>query len=450
MTTMDHSHSYGAMAPRHTRKRKDGEQSFSMRGRVIWGVLFAVLLVGGIGGWAVTAKLSSAVIGVGTVRVDEDLKVIQHIDGGVLRQIAVREGDEVTAGQVLLQLDDVQIRAEQAIIMGQLAEFDARRQRLLAERDASETLMFQPDFLARFADAAMIADGEQQLFAGNQRNRLSQQGRLELQVGQLQEEINGLQFQQGAIDAELALVQTERTRMLTLVESQLIETTRISTVDREVARMQGQQGEIAAALARAASRITEVDLQILALGEEARTEAQRELRSVEARLAELAERLGAVNDRLARAQIVSPVSGTINELNVTTLGGVVSPAERLMTIVPHDADLSIEFRIGTNDIDQVAVGQDATLRFSAFNQRTTPEIDGTITRVSAAAQYDTNSGESYYLGQVAVTDGLENLGNLGLVPGMPVEVFVQTEEQTAIAYFAKPFTDQVSRAFREE
>lgn len=450
MTTMDLSHAYGAMAPRHTKKPNAGDKSFSMRGRVIWGVLFALLLLGGIGGWAVTAKLSSAVIGVGTVRVDEDLKVIQHIDGGVLRQIAVREGDEVIAGQVLLQLDDVQIRAEHAIIMGQLAEFDARRQRLLAERDASETLVFQPAFMERFADAAMIADGELQLFVGNQRNRQSQQGRLELQIGQLQQEITGLKFQQTAIDSELALVQTERTRMLTLAKSQLIETTRISTVDREVARMQGQQGEIAAALARAASRITEVDLQILALSEEARTEAQRELRTVEARLAELGERLGAVNDRLARAQIVSPVSGTINELNVSTLGGVISPAERLMTIVPHDADLTIEFRIATNDIDQVAVGQDATLRFSAFNQRTTPEIDGVITRVSAAAQYDTNSGESYYLGQVAVTDGIKNLGNLGLVPGMPVEVFVQTEEQTAIAYFTKPFTDQVSRALREE
>lgn len=450
MTTMDFSQPYGAMAPRHTAKRNAADKSFSMRGRVIWGVLFALLLLVGIGGWAVTAKLSSAVIGVGTVRVDEDLKVVQHIDGGVLRQIAIREGDEVAAGQVLLRLDDVQIRAERAIIMGQLAEFEARRQRLLAERDAGETLTFQPAFMTRYADAEMIADGERQLFAGNLRNRLSQQGRLELQVGQLQQEIKGLQFQQTAIAAELGLVQAERMRMLSLAESRLIETSRISTIDREVARMQGQQGEIDASLARAASRITEVELQILALTEEARTEAQRELRTVEARLAELDERLGAVDDRLARTLIVSPVSGTINELNVTTLGGVVSPAERLMTIVPHDADLTIEFRIATNDIDQVAVGQDATLRFSAFNQRTTPEIDGVITRVSAAAQHDTNTGESYYLGQVAVTDGIENLGDLGLVPGMPVEVFVQTEEQTAIAYFAKPFTDQVSRAFREE
>ncbi len=448
MTTMDMGSPYGQMAPAlHAKPGQDA--AFSMRGRVIWGMLFAVALVGGVGGWAVTAKLSSAIIGVGTVLVDDDLKVIQHIDGGVLREIAVREGDEVVAGQVLLRLDDVQIRAERAIVLGQLAELEAQQVRLLAQRDSIETLVFPADYLSRYPGADLIAAGEEQLFNGNLRNRQSQEDQLQLQVGQLRQEINGLQFQQTAIAAELALVTDERDRMAALVKSRLIETSRISTAERDIARMQGQQGEIDASLARAGSRIGEIELQILGLQETASTEAQRELRTVQASIAELEERLGAVEDRFARTQILSPVAGTINELNVTTLGGVISPAEHLMTIVPLDADLTIEFRVATKDIDQMAVGRDATLRFSAFNQRTTPEIDGIVTRVSAAAQHDQQTGESYYLAQVAVKEGSKALGH-ALVPGMPVEVFVQTEEQTAIAYFTKPFTDQVSRAFREE
>ncbi|QQR39256.1 HlyD family type I secretion periplasmic adaptor subunit [Devosia rhizoryzae] len=449
MTTIDSFAPYGATAPSF-KAPKGQSDPFAMRGRVAWGVLFGVLLLGGVGGWAVTAKLSGAVIGVGTVLVDQDLKVVQHIDGGVLRQIAVKEGDTVTQGQVLLRLDDVQIGAERSIVMGQLLELTARQVRLLAERDGADGLDFPSQFLDQHPDASMIASGEEQLFAGNLRNLQSQKDQLQLQIGQLGQEITGLQFQRTAVLAELDLALDERDRMRSLAESRLIETSRVSDVEREVARMQGQQGEIDANLARAESRISEIELQILALDGTVRTEAQRELRVIEAQIAELTERLAAVEERFARTEIRAPVSGTINELNVTTIGGVISPAERLMTIVPADADLSIEFRIATNDIDQISVGQDAKLRFSAFNQRVTPEVDGVITLVSAAAQHNPQTGESYYLAQVETTGQTQSLGARGLVPGMPVEVFVQTEEQVALAYFMKPFTDQVTRAFREE
>lgn len=449
MTTMDTMGPYGqtmqAFAP-----KKLLDDPFSMRGRVVWGVLFALLLLGGIGGWAVTAKLSGAVIGVGTVLVDQDLKVIQHIDGGVLREIAVKEGDTVFAGQLLLRLDAVQISAERSIVLGQILELTARQARLVAERDGLETLTFPAGFLQQDPDAALVANGEQQLFEGNRRNLQSQKDQLSLQIGQLDQEIAGLQFQQTAVLGELDLVVAERDRMRSLVEGRLIEASRISDMERDVARLQGQKGEIEANLARAKSRISEVELQVIALDGTMRTEAQRELRAIDAQISELGERLGAVDERHARTQIVSPVSGTINELNVTTLGGVISPAERLMTIVPADADLSIEFRIAINDIDQISLGQEATLRFSAFNQRVTPEMKGTITRVSAAAQHDAQTGESYYLAQVVANEDTDSLGTRGLVPGMPVEVFVQTEEQVALAYFMKPFTDQVTRAFREE
>ena len=449
MTTMDTTAPYGQMNPAF--QSKNGrDDPFAMRGRVVWGALFAILLVGGIGGWASTAKLSGAVIGVGTVLVDQDLKVVQHIDGGVLREIAIKPGDSVTAGQVLLRLDDVQIRAERSIVKGQLMELTARQARLMAERDGASTLVFPEGFLNQHAEAPSIAAGEEQLLAGNLHNLRSQKEQLLLQISQLRQEVNGLQFQHTAVLAELVLVLDERDRMRSLAEGKLVEASRVSDVERNVARMQGQQGEIEANLARAESRIGEVELQILALDSTVRTEALRELRTVEAQISELDERLGAVAERFSRTEIRAPVSGTINELNVTTLGGVISPAERLMTIVPDDADLSIEFRVATNDIDQISVGQDATLRFSAFNQRLTPEMEGVITRVSAAAQYNAQTGESYYLAEVMATGDTDSLGTRGLVPGMPVEVFVQTEEQVALAYFMKPFTDQAARAFREE
>jgi HlyD family secretion protein len=447
MSTLDMAQFYGT----GTRAGKPVKtSSFSMRGRVVTGSILAILLVGGIGGWSATAKLSGAIISTGTVLVDDNVKVIQHLDGGTIRSINVRKGEEVLAGQLLLQLDDLQIRTEQSILQGQLAELTARQARLTAERDAQSQISFPSGYLTTYPDAAQIMAGEQTLFESTRRNRQSQKSQLELQRAQLREEISGLELQSTALAEELALLRTERDRMGALASKGLMETTKLNTTDRELARMIGSQGELAASIARSGARISEIELQILSIDELARTEAQRELRSVEAQLAELEDRLAAVRDRLARTEIRSPVAGTVNELSVTTLGGVITPAERIVTIVPSDADLAIEFRVAVNDIDQIAVGQPAKLRFSAFNQRTTPELDGTVSRVSAAATTDPQTGQSFYLAEADVTGDLSLLGQRGLVPGMPVDVFVQTEEQVAIAYFAKPFTDQIARAFKEE
>ncbi|MBO9589174.1 MAG: HlyD family type I secretion periplasmic adaptor subunit [Devosia sp.] len=414
------------------------------------GSIAAILLLGGIGGWAATAKLSGAVISSGTVLVAENVKVIQHPDGGVVQAINVHKGQHVTSGEVLLRLDDVQIRAERSILMGQLAELIARQSRLIAERDAAKEISFPLDFLATYPDAILILHGEQQLFESTTRNRESQREQLQLQVSQLEEEIGGLQFQATALADELTLAREERDRMGSLSEKGLIETTRLNVADRELARMLGSQGELTASIARSNARISEIKLQILAIDDVAYTEAQRELRAVTANIAELNDRLVAVEDRLERTLIRAPVSGSVNELAVTTLGGVVGSAERLLTIVPDNADLSIEFRVAINDIDQILPGQEVKLRFSAFDQRTTPEIPAVVSRISAAATSDPQSGQSFYVAEASVTGDLSVLGNRGLIPGMPVEVFVQTQEQVAIAYFVKPFTDQISRAFREQ
>lgn len=449
MTTIDAAGLFGDTdGPAMRGKKTRDPAQFSMRGRVIWGALFAIGLVGGIGGWAVTAKLSGAVIGQGTVQIDEDLKVVQHVDGGVVREIAVRVGDRVTEGQVLLRLDATQAQAEHAILDGQIVELEARRYRLIAERDGLVEMAVPESFFSAHAEGQVAVDEERQLFESNLAYRNTQLEQMQLQMGQLQQEIVGLQAQQAANANETELATAELERLRSLASGQLVETSRLTAAERDSARLRGQMGEVEASMARASSRISELEFRIMGMDSDRRAVAQRELRAVDAQLAEIKERYTAATARLARIAIVAPASGIVNELSVTTLGGVVSPAERLLTIVPDDADLSIEFRVAVTDIDQVTVGKEATLRFSAFNQRVTPEADGVVTRVAAAAQFDQATGQSYYTADVDVIEETIDVGQL--VPGMPVEVFVQTEEQSAIAYFMKPFTDQISRAFREE
>jgi len=359
----------------------------------------------------------------------------------------VKVGERVVAGQVLLRLDATQARSEHSILSGQIIELEARRFRLLAERDDLIGLDVPASFREQTTNSQIAVDEETQLFDSNLAFRHTQLDQMQLQLSQLQQEIVGLEAQQTATASELELAGEERTRLRELASGQLVETSRLTVAERDMARLEGQMGEVSAAIARAQSRISELQLRIMGMDSDRRTVAQRELRAVDAQLAELRERLNAAAARLARVEILAPTSGIVNELNVSTLGGVISPAERLLTIVPDDALLTIEFRVAVTDIDQVIVGKEVSLRFSAFNQRVTPEVDGVVTRVAAAAQIDHASGQPFYTADVEVSD---DAANFQLVPGMPVEVFVTTEEQLAIAYFMKPFTDQISRAFREE
>lgn len=423
---------------------------FSMRGHIVLGVTMALVLIGGIGSWAFTSKIAGAVVSSGTVLVDGEVKSVQQIDGGVVKQLLVKDGDHVSAGEVLLRLDDVQIRAERDIILGQLGELVGRQARLQAERDLTEAIAFPSDFDTAFAAGTLIRKGEQQVFDGGLRSRKSQKDQLTLQISQLNDEIGGLKAQQQAQIDELELTQADRANVADLVAGKLVEAARLLASDRDIARMNGRLGDLQASLARAKGRISEINLQILAIDDLARNDAQRELRTVEGQANELKERLRAVEARLARAEVRSPATGTVNELAVHTVGGVITPAQTLMTVVPSDTPLDIEFRVATKDIDQISVGQATRLRFSAFNRRTTPEITGEVTQVSASATRDPVTGERFYLARVKATGDMAQLEGKPLVPGMPVEVFVQTGEQIAIAYFLKPFTDQISLAFREE
>jgi HlyD family secretion protein len=431
--------------------KRNQEKSFRVGSRIFTGVTLGFLLVGGVGGWAATAQLTGAVIAQGSVAVDQNLKSIQHRDGGIVSDIAVREGNFVTAGQVLIRLEDAQTKAELSIVLSQLVELAARKARLLAERDLVHAIEFPKELNVGQPEVAVIVNGETRLFNGNRANRQSQKSQLELGIEQIGEEIKGLEAQRTSKDDEIALLDVEHQKIKGLADKQLIEGTRVYTSNRDKARLMGERGEIDAAIARAKTRMSEIRLQIISIDENARTEAQRELSLVDTKMSEFQDRRTAIEDRLARTDIRAPISGTVNELNIHTVGGVITPAEVLVTIVPENAKLKVEVRLAPVSIDQVSVGQPARLRFSAFNQRTTPELKGQVVHVSPATSRDPATGETYYLGDVSVSaEELAKLGGGGvLLPGMPVEVYVSTEERTAMSYLVKPLTDQFSRAFRE-
>ena len=429
---------------------KKAQGGFGFRSRVVCGAVFGVLLVGGCGAWAATSRLSGAVIAPGVLRVDDHVKVVQHRDGGIVAAIAVREGDTVKEGDVLIRLDGVQAGAELAIIRSQLDELAGRRARLTSQQEGRDAIAFPKGFAEGSPEAALIAAGELQLFNGDLQNRMRMKAQLRLQAEQLDQEVAGLAAQLSALNEEIALVEKEHGKIEGLSNQGLVEGSRLYTISRDLARMMGQRGEIEASRARAAAKGSEIQLQIIGIEETATTEAQRELRSVDATTSELKERYTATEDRLIRTEIRAPISGVVNELKVHTVGGVVSPAETLVTLVPHNAHLKIEVRLRTVDVDQIGLGQKAKLRFSAFNQRTTPEVEGRVDHISAAAQVDPRSGDTFYIGDVEIVGDLTRIGRQSLLPGMPVEVFVETEEVTAISYLIKPFTDQMARAFREE
>lgn len=435
------------MTEGHAGKRR---ASFSIRRHVLFASFVMLFLILGVGGWAATANLTGAVIASGTFVVERNVKKVQHSYGGIVAKINVKNGDLVEAGDVLIRLDDTQIQAEIGIIRSQLTELRARAARLEAERDTRDSLTMPAGFEATSESAAAVAAGEIRLFEESRRTRENQKHQLRLRTEQLEEEINGLSLQRQAKAGEIQLIQRELEQVRMLHQKQLTPVSRVYAMERDEMRLTGEHGSLVAQIARARGQISEIQVQILAVDENARAQAQRELRSVEARLAELAEREIATADKLKRIDLRAPQTGFVHELAVHTVGGVVTAAEQIMIIVPGDDDLTIQARISPADIDQVVVGRPAKLRLSAFNQQTTPELSGRVTHVAADITVDAKTAQQYYIVRLEMDDkDRRTVEDLKLVPGMPVEVFMSTGARTALSYLAKPITDQMTRAFRE-
>lgn len=425
----------------------------SIRRHLVAGLAAVFLLVGGIGGWAATTELAGAVIAPGTLVVESDVKKVQHPTGGVVAELNVREGDSVVAGEVLVRLDETVTRANLAIVVNSLRQLEARQARLEAERDGAQDIAFPESLLALKSDAEVerLMAGERTLFELRRTAREGQKAQLAERVAQLAEETEGLTSQIKAKGREIELIEGELEGVRDLREKDLVPVQRLNALEREAARLEGERGQLVAATAQAKGKVSEIELQVIQIDQDLRSEVAAELRDIQAKMAELAERKVAAEDELRRIDIRAPQDGRVHQLAVHTVGGVAGPGEVLMLIVPVADALAIEVRIAPQDIDQVQLDQPALLRFSAFNQRTTPEVNGVVTRISADLSLDERTGLSYYTGRIALAEGeYARLGQINLAPGMPVEAFIQTGERSVLSYLTKPLTDNIMRSFRGE
>lgn len=419
---------------------------------LVSGASIAVFLLGA-GGWAATSKLSGAVVGLGTVVVEGNVKRIQHREGGIVGEIRVRDGRQVKAGELLIRLDDTVTRANLAIVIKQIDQLSARSMRLTAERDNAVAIKVPDELEARITELEIADDvqSERALFAARRATIEGQKAQLQQRIGQLQLEADGLTARRSAKDDELRLIDLELAGISTLHQKGLMPFSRLVELQRLRAQLSGERGQLTAEIARAATRRTETELQILQLDQDRRSEVLTELRDVDNKLAELSEQQLAARDQLKRVDLLAPQDGIVHELAVHTVGGVISPGETIMQIVPVNDSLVVEAKVQPVDIDQLHIGQAVVLRFSAFNQRTTPEISGTITTIAANLSSNPQTGEAWYSARIRIPmQELDRLGGLVLHAGMPVEAFIQTGERTALSYLVKPLTDQIARAMRED
>lgn len=430
------------------------DKAWSARRPVILGFLGLLVLLGGFGTWAVQAKIAGAIIASGRLEVDRNRQVVQHLDGGVVAEILVDEGDTVAEGQTLIRLDSNRISSELVITEGQLFELMSRRGRLEAERDAAATAVFDPLLLEIAEGRPEVADlirGQERLFVARRESVEREIEQLEKRRGQIGNQIDGVQAQQASLVRQLDLIQVELKNQQALLDRGLAQAGTVLNLQRTEADLQGTLGELKATEAQAEGRITEIDIEIIKLGTRQREEAITRLRDLQYRELELAEQRRSLQERLARLDIKAPVSGIVYGLQVQTLRSVVRPAEPVLYLVPQDRPLIIAARVEPIHIDKIAVGQQVTLRFSALDQRETPELFGTVIQVSADAFEDQASGFSFYRAEVVLDEGEQTRLPQGtiLIPGMPVETFIRTDDRTPLAYLVKPLADYFTKAFRE-
>jgi len=424
----------------------------SIRNHLFVGGLGFLTLTGVFGGWAVGTEIVGAVIAQGSLVVETSLKKVQHPVGGVVSELMVRDGDRVKAGDVVMRIDATMTRANLAIIVKSLDQFTARKARLESERDRAGRVVFPQALSGRADDAEVLAmmNAEQRLYENRKAVRESKKRQLEQRVQQLRDEIAGMDAERAANFREQGMVGEELNRFRSLHERGLMEKSRLSTLERQATDIDGDIGRLMAGIAGVEAKISETRLQILQIDEQWSEEVGADLREMDARIGEYVERRVAAEDQLKRVDILAPQDGVVHQLSVHTVGGVVAPGEQIMMIVPEVDKLVVEAKVAPQDIDQIFYGQATNLRFSAFNQKTTPEITGTVERISADVTVDQRTGTSYYLVRVATSqEQIKRLGEFSLMPGMPVEAFITTGERSVLSYFLKPLLDQANRTFRE-
>jgi membrane fusion protein, type I secretion system len=414
-----------------------------------------ILLIAGIlgGGWFVFMPLASAVVVPGNLVVQSNVKTIQHPTGGVVAEIAVRNGSRVKSGDLLVRLDATQAQASLQMVSKQLDEVRAKIARLSAERDGLEQLEIPQALAARASDDTVksLLASEQGLFKARFTARHSQKDLLQSKVAQLTEEISGLNVQVDSRSKQLELIKGELAGVQDLYDKRLVPVTRLTTLQREAARIDGERGQLLSSIAETKSKIGEAELQIVRIDQDFRTEVVKDLGEAQGKEAELVERGVAARDQLDRIEIHAPTSGLVHQLAAHTIGGVIKAGDAIMEIVPDADDLQVEARLQPQDIDHVHAGQQAFVRFSAFNQRTTPQLTGEVSYVSADTSRDQQTNATYFTVRVTLPDDeRRRLAGQQLVPGMPAEVFMQTGSRTMMSYVFKPIVEQMRRAFVEQ
>jgi HlyD family secretion protein len=426
------------------------------------GCALMVLLIGGFGGWASTSELSGAVIAPGTVVVESYVKKVQHPTGGIVAEIPVKEGSVVEEGRIVMRLDDTKTRAMLGLVLSQLDELLARQARLVAERDGSENITFPDELMMRQVEKSVVTalTDETKLFESRRSNLIGQQAQLRERISQSNEDIRGLSAQKEAKEREIQFVNEELVGVKDLYGKNLVSISRLMTLQRDKTRLEGQHGQFISDIARARGKITETELQILQLDDNFRTELLKDLREAQGKIAELRERRTAAEDELKRVVIRAPQSGIVHQLAVHTVGGVIGNGDTIMQIVPRADQLIVEAKVAPRDIDQVAVGAIAAVRIMAGNQRMLPDVRGKVIYVSAdlmqqgsppgQVQQGSQPEQTAYQVRISLPEQeVQRLGDLLLVPGMPVEAFIQTYARTPLEYLLKPLREQMARTFRE-
>ncbi|WP_027584675.1 HlyD family type I secretion periplasmic adaptor subunit [Bradyrhizobium sp. Ai1a-2] len=425
----------------------------SIRLHLVIGLVVVLVVAGGFGGWASTVPISGALIAPGSVVVDSNVKKVQHPTGGVVGEVRVRDGDLVKTGDIVVRLDETVVKASLAIVVKTLNGLYARAARLEAEQQGLDKIVF-PKALTDRADDPDVRDvlaSETKLFEVRVNGRIGQKAQLRERITQLKEEIEGLKAQEVAKDKEIELVQKELVGVRQLFDQHLVQLTRLTTLERDAARLAGERAQYIAARAQAKGKITETELQIIQVDKDMLAEVSKDLREANDKIGEFVERKVTAEDQLRRIDIRAPQDGMVLQSTVHTVGGVITAGDAIMMIVPQADALSVEAKVNPQDIDKLQIGQKTLLRLSAFNQRTTPEISGVVTRVSADVTSDQRTGQSFYTIRVSMPpDEVKRLGDVKIIPGMPVEAFVQTGDRTMLSYLMKPLSDQFMRSFREK
>ncbi|MBX9907619.1 MAG: HlyD family type I secretion periplasmic adaptor subunit [Beijerinckiaceae bacterium] len=424
----------------------------SLRKQQLVGLAVVGFFAGTLGVWSMTTTLQGAVAAAGQFVVAGEVKKVQHPTGGVVGELMVRDGDRVKAGDVVLRLDETVARANYQIVSKQIDEFAVRSLRLAAERDGAGALALTPEIESRKAspEIAQLIAAETRLFEVRRAARDGQRAQLRKRVAQLRDEITGLKAQQAAKERESGIIAVELVGVEDLYRRNLVQLTRLSALQRDQAALEGQRGQLLASIAQSEGKIAEIELQIIQIDEDQRAEVMKELREIQGREGELVERRSAAQDQLRRIDLRAPSSGTVHQLTVHTLGGVLQPGEPAMLIVPADEELQLDAKVAPTDIDQISLSQPVRVKVQAGNQASNPELSGKVARISADISRDERQGTVYYTVRVSLPRSeMERLAPVRVIAGMQAEAYIETVPRTPLDFLLKPITTQLDRTFRE-